>query len=529
MPNLDINPDFARALDLMENSTRPVFVTGRAGTGKSTLLQHFRLTSKKKVVVLAPTGVAALNIDGQTIHSFFLIRPGITLREAKREGTQASNNQVFQEIETIIVDEISMVRADLFDAMDVFLKAAMHSKKPFGGKQIIMIGDLYQLPPVVRGDEADDLKKVYETPYFFSAKVTKELLETKDGLAFVELEKIYRQKDSRFIKVLNAVRNRSATDEHLEILNSRCNCVECDEDLDETIILTATNKQADTINACRLARLLGKRQSYKANASGKFPEKDAPTDEILELKPQARVMFLNNDSLGRWVNGSLGTVKKLSEKEIVVDLDSGDQVEVAPYTWNLFRFEFDKKSKCLERQKLGSFTQMPLRLAWAVTIHKSQGKTFERVAIDLGRGAFAAGQVYVALSRCRSLEGIFLSQPLGLSQLIIDYRVMKFLTSLQYGLAEKAMPMAKKLKIIQKAIEKKQHLLMTYLKAKDEKSQRKILPLRLGDMEFKGNKFFGLEAYSLESEGRRNFNVARILAVVPLTPTLSRREGESLV
>ena len=515
-PALDLNPGFLRALELIEKTNRPVFITGRAGTGKSTLLRHFRDTAKKQVAVLAPTGVAALNIEGQTIHSFFLIRPGITLAEAKREGRQARKNELYRKVETIVIDEISMVRADLFDAIDVFLKSVMNSQEPFGGKQIVMIGDLYQLPPVVRGDEAEALKKVYETPFFFSAKVMKDLLSQKEGLGFVELEKIYRQSDINFIEVLNAVRNCSAKEEHLEILNSRCIDCEEDEAIGEAIILTATNKQADQINFAKLTALPGRAQLYKAATSGRFGDKDAPTDGLLALKINSRVMFLNNDSLDRWVNGSLGTVIKLDERVITVVLDSGDEVEVENYTWNLFRFEYDKKSRCLEREKIGSFTQMPLRLAWAVTIHKSQGKTFEQVAIDLGRGAFAAGQVYVALSRCRTLGGIFLKTPLELKHLFSDYRVSKFLTSLQYNLSEKVMPLKKKIKLLEKAIAKKQQLTMTYLKAKDEKSRRVIQPLRLADMEFKKHKFFGLEALCLEKNSRRNFNVSRIIGLEPV-------------
>ncbi|MFA6132179.1 MAG: AAA family ATPase [Patescibacteria group bacterium] len=429
-PRLDINKHFVHALDIMENTKRPVFITGRAGTGKSTLLRHFRDTTKKKAVILAPTGVAALNVEGQTIHSFFLIRPGITLKEAKREGRQARENELYREVETIVIDEISMVRADLFDAIDVFLKAVMGNKEPFGGKQMVMIGDLYQLPPVVRDDEAEALAKVYETPYFFSAKVMKEIFEDTDGLSFVELEKIYRQSDKKFIEVLNAVRNCSAGHEHLKTLNSRCVDMEDEEVIDEAIILTTTNKLADRINFSRLSSLSEKAKIYKAEAQGRFQDKDAPTDEALTLKVNARVMFLNNDSLDRWVNGSLGTVKRLGEREIVVTLDNGDEVVVEAYTWNLFRFAYDNKTRCLEREKIGSFKQMPLRLAWAVTIHKSQGKTFDRVAIDLGYGAFASGQVYVALSRCRSLGGIFLRTPLELRHLIPDKRVMKFLESL---------------------------------------------------------------------------------------------------
>jgi len=426
-PCLELNTAFSEALDLMENTTRPIFITGRAGTGKSTLLRHFCKTTKKKTVVLAPTGVAALNVEGQTIHSFFLIRPGITLPEAKREGRRARNNELYREVETIIIDEISMVRADLFDAVDVFLKAVMNLREPFGGKQIIMIGDLHQLPPVVRHDEAEALNQIYKSPYFFSAKVMQGILKKKKKIAFVELNKIYRQSDRNFIEILNAVRECSVKPSHLRALNNRCVSYEDPEAIEDAIILTTTNKLADGINAGRLATLPGRAKMYKAETNGRFQEKDAPTDGQLILKINTRVMFLNNDALGRWVNGSLGTVKRLDEREIVVVLDDGEEVDVEAYTWNLFKFTFDKKTRCLEREKVGSFTQMPLRLAWAVTIHKSQGKTFDRVAIDLGWGAFAAGQVYVALSRCRSLEGIFLRSPFCPRHLFADERVVEFL------------------------------------------------------------------------------------------------------
>ncbi len=467
---IELNAQFKSALALLEGSQH-VFVTGRAGTGKSTLLQYFRGHTNKNIVVLAPTGVAALNVQGETIHSFFRFKPGITLKEARKLGVKQRDNEVFKQLETLVIDEVSMVRADLLDCIDEFLRAATKKPQPFGGKQFVGIGDLYQLPPVVKRDERQALQKIYPTPYFFSAHAM-QLLLAENQLAFVELEKIYRQHDAHFIELLNAVRNRTTTPEHFAAINQRCDPTFVDR-AQQYICLTTTNLGAHTINANNLQRLPGSEVHYRGTTTGNFPERDLPTDLDLALKVGARVMFVQNDSQGRWVNGSLGTVRKLGrassrasnrEKDDVsirVHIDNGATVDVDEYSWTLFRSVYDRSTQSLGREHLGSFTQLPLRLAWASTIHKGQGKTFDRVIIDMERGAFAAGQTYVALSRCRTLEGLVLRQPLTLKHLLLDYRVMKFVTSLQYSLSSREQSPEQKLALIERAIADKRPLQMT--------------------------------------------------------------------
>jgi len=426
--SIEINGLFQRALDWMEQTDKPLFITGKAGTGKSTLLQYFRRQTKKRIVILAPTGVAALNVNGETLHSFFRFPPAITPQEAQKLGRRRARRELYATLDAIVIDEISMVRADLLDCIDLFLRAACKINAPFGDKQLICIGDLYQLPPVVRADERVPLLERYPTPYFFSSDVIHELTNKEEGIGFVELEKIYRQHDDTFIALLNAVRNRSATQADLVALNKRC--IPSFDD-PRFICLTATNQQADALNTLHLSRLTSKAVTYQGTVSGSFSEQSLPTVPTLFLKSNARVMFLNNDPLGRWVNGTLGRVKTVEEGKTTVTPDEGETVTVDPFTWTLYRSTYNVVAKTIESERLGSFTQIPLRLAWATTIHKCQGKTFDRVTIDLGQGAFAAGQVYVALSRCRTFEGIVLKQPLKPSHLLLDDQVVKFLTSLK--------------------------------------------------------------------------------------------------
>lgn len=526
MPAIDLNPQFKRALALLEETTQHVFITGRAGTGKSTLLQYFRQHTAKRVAILAPTGVAALNVEGETIHSFFRFKPGVTVKEARKLGASSRSRRagqrdgkMFTQLETLVIDEVSMVRADLLDCVDAFLRAATRVKQPFGGKQFVGIGDLYQLPPVVKSDERLALQQVYATPYFFSSNAVQELL-TSGQLAFVELEKIYRQHDDHFITLLNAVRNRTATPAHLAAINRRCDPSFIDR-AQKYICLTTTNQRSRDINAESLRQLSGRETHYLGATRGNFPDRDLPTDLDLALKPKARVMFVQNDSQGRWVNGSLGTVRELNNESVEVRVDGGGTVEVEPFTWTLYRSIYDKNTHSLGRQRLGSFTQLPLRLAWASTIHKGQGKTFDRVIVDLERGAFAAGQVYVALSRCRTLEGLVLRQPLELKHLLLDFRVMKFVTSLQYSLSNQQQAPEQKLALIQQAMEEDRPVQIVYLKSRDEKSRRKIKPYLIEDMEFEGHSFLGLEAYCYLRRDQRTFNVARILEVELLPETES--------
>ena len=509
---IEINDYFARALKFMEKSSSHVFITGKAGTGKSTLLQYFREHTAKNVVVLAPTGVAALNVGGQTIHSFFRFKPGITPDTVKK--TKIIGGNIFKNLDTIIVDEISMVRADLFDCMDRFLRLhASRPKEPFGGIQMVMIGDLYQLPPVVNSQEREIFRTHYASPYFFDAKVFKDL-----PLEFVELEKIYRQKDAGFISLLNAIRNNSVTDEDMNLLNKRTEGRIDPDPVEFYICLTSTNDAADAVNRAKLAGLHTKSKRYAGSTHGSFDEKYLPTQRDLEVKTGAQVMLLNNEPMGQWVNGSVGRVMAIHEGAgddgedlLAIELSNGDIVEVGPHKWDIIHFSYDKGEEKIVSESAGSFTQYPVRLAWAVTIHKSQGKTFDRVVVDIGRGAFASGQVYVALSRCTTLEGLVLRKPIEKRHIFVDWKIVRFMTGFQYGISDRLLPLADKVAMIQEAIRGKHRLSITYLKDKDEKSRRDITPTKVGEMEYKEKRFLGVQAYCHSQKSDRVFRVDRIL------------------
>ncbi len=431
MKKIEKNQAFLRALQAMEGNARFVFVTGRAGTGKSTLLKHFRETTDLNCAYLAPTGVAALNIEGETIHSFFKFSPSITPAEARRSA-RSMPPELSEALDAIVIDEISMVRADLMDCMDAFLQASRRVKEPFGGVRVIVIGDMYQLPPVLRTDERQAFLDRYETPYFFSSDVMRTLMGAHP-VDFVELDTIYRQKDKSFIELLNGVRNRSITGEQLATLNKRVGPMEVQENLvsEGAIHLTTINAMADAVNTKRLAELPGRAEAFSGKRAGEFDLRNMPTDENLMLKAGARVMFVRNDAEGRWVNGTLGTVTKLMNGCVQVQIDEGELLTVGPAQWTMYRTVLDNETRKLDREKIGTFTQLPLKLAWAATIHKSQGKTFDKVVVDLGSGAFAAGQVYVALSRCRTLGGIVLAKPVRAHHLMLDERVGEFLGGLE--------------------------------------------------------------------------------------------------
>lgn len=422
------NPSFEAALAMMEGDAPFVFVTGRAGTGKSTLLRYFRENTELVCAYLAPTGVAALNVEGETIHGFFRFPPGMSVGEARKKGTSCRSPELYAELDAIVIDEISMVRADLMDCMDQFLRAVTKESRPFGGKRVIAIGDLYQLPPVVLTAERETFATRYRTPYFFSSDVLEEL-RMRGEIGYVELEKVYRQKDQTFIELLTGVRDRSATLAQLAELNTRV--VPSTGDEDAAIVLTSTNAIAIDLNARKLANLPHRAFSFKGLSNGIVNEKDIPTDTELTLKRDARVMFVANDAQGRWVNGTLGTVTKLTADAVTVTTDDGAEHIVDGHTWKLYRMKYDDEERGIAQEHVGSYTQIPLRLAWATTIHKSQGKTFDEVVIDLGRGAFASGQVYVALSRCRTLGGIRLVRPVTYHQLLVDAEVTAFMKSLE--------------------------------------------------------------------------------------------------
>lgn len=504
---LDINKQFHQAFNILENSNKNLFLTGKAGTGKSTFLQYFIANTKKTYIILAPTGVAALNVDGETIHSFFKFMPNITRKEVLAKAGRIKDNSLHSKIEIIIIDEISMVRADLMDFMDIYLRKVLKKRTPFGGKQVLFIGDLYQLPPVVTSREKDFFQEKYASPYFFDAEVIK---NPKFRMEFIELEKIYRQKDRKFIKVLNAARNKTVQEEDFQLLNSRIDPSFEDKDY---ITLTPTNDLADRINTRELNKIKAKSKIYIADITGNFKANSYPTEIRLKLKPGTRIMFLNNDSSGRWVNGTMGTVRKLSNNGIEVENDFGDKFQVAPHTWSVKQSVYDRKAGQLKKETIGSFTQIPVRLAWAVTIHKSQGKTFEKVIIDLGRGSFAHGQTYVALSRCTDLSGMILKKEIKKSHLLIDYRVVKFLTSYQYELAEKVLSTDEKIKILENAKQNDLPVEIVYLKAQDVKSKRKIKINSIGEEEYMGVRFLAVCAYCMKRKEDRVFRIDRILSL----------------
>lgn len=510
---LELNDLFKKALDLMENSRKNVFVTGKAGTGKSTLLDYFRQQTKKKIVVLAPTGVAAINVRGETIHSFFRFRPDITLDKIKKIKSKKGKKTIYKQIEAIVIDEISMVRADLLDYVDRFLRFnGPNSKLPFGGLQMIFIGDLYQLPPVVISKEKQVFKGLYESEYFFSSKVFENL-----EMEYIELEKVYRQKDETFIALLNTVRNNSAGDKEIDLLNKRHDPHFEPPKEDYYIYLTTTNKMATAINENRLSCLKEKLNIFQGNIQGDFDNARLPTEIELKLKKGSQIMLLNNDSLGRWVNGTLGKIVNIKNDVVIVELADGQTAEVTPFKWEIFHFKLDQVSGRLETEVVGEFEQFPLKLAWAITIHKSQGKTFDKVIIDIGNGTFAHGQMYVALSRCRSLQGIVLKKQLKKSHIFMDYRVVKFVTKYQYQLSEKSCSLEDKIGIIQDSINKKSQLEIVYLKAQDVKSKRIIQPKSVGKMEYLDKPFLGLKAFCLKRQAERVFRVDRILDIKPVS------------
>ncbi|MDY6911784.1 MAG: AAA family ATPase [Chloroflexota bacterium] len=511
-PPIELNDQFRRALDLMENTSQNVFITGRAGTGKSTLLSYFRHTTERKVVVLAPTGVAALNVKGQTIHSFFKFKPNITLEQVKKIRSSDDKKNIYKKIDAIVIDEISMVRADLLDCVDKFLRLnGPAASKPFGNIQMIFIGDLYQLPPVVTGNEKIVFRSLYQTPYFYSARV----FDSFD-MEFVELEKIYRQHDEQFIDVLNSIRNNSIAEDGLDILNQRYMPEFEPPQGDFYIHLTTTNALADQINSKQLAKLKSRLHTFHGSMEGDFGNENLPTAVNLQVKIGAQIMMLNNDAEGRWVNGSIGKIvgvtrDKDDEYAIITELADGNTVEIIPYTWEIFRFFIEQGQ--LQSEIIGTFRQYPLMLAWAVTIHKGQGKTFDKVIIDIGRGTFAHGQVYVALSRCTALSGIVLKKPVRKNHIWADYKVMDFLTKYQYKKAEQSCSVSDKVKLIERAIENKTALEIVYLKPSDEKTKRIIRPETVGEMEYQGKKFLGMQALCMKRNDERVFRIDRILEI----------------
>ena len=423
---------FETAERYIKATGRSVFLTGKAGTGKTTFLKYITETTTKRFVVLAPTGVAAINAGGSTIHSFFQLPLCPYLPDVKELITEyqmperyrslrKERVKIIRTLDLLIIDEISMVRADLLDAVDMTLRKYRRNDRPFGGVQLLMIGDAQQLSPVVKDNERQYMTQVYPSPYFFHSKALSKL-----SYVTIELQKVHRQKDADFLEILNAVRENRLTAQLLSRLNSRVGAeLPAMEDGTEPIRLTTHNVRAEEVNTRKLAELPGDSYSFIAQIDGEFPEHAYPAEEELHLKPGAQVMFIRNDSDGNYYNGKLGKVEKITNGVVTVLDREGKLIDVTPVEWPNAQYELDDESGEICQNVIGTFRQVPLRVAWAITIHKSQGLTFDNVVIDAG-AAFAFGQVYVALSRCRSLEGITMETPVRSSIIYSDEHVAAF-------------------------------------------------------------------------------------------------------
>ena len=417
------------AFNFIENTDRHVFLTGKAGTGKTTFLHRIKSESFKRMVVVAPTGVAAINAKGVTIHSFFQlpfgpIIPNSQNAYSERIQRKFSKNKIdiIKSLDLVIIDEISMVRADVLDGIDAVLRRYKDASKVFGGAQVLMIGDLQQLAPVIRPDEWQLLKAHYQSAFFFSS-----VAYQQSNPINIELKHIYRQQNQAFIKVLNEVRHNTLSKASLQLLNAQYQPDFEPKDGAGFITLTTHNNKADRINTEQLKKLEGNTQTYTAEIYQNFSEKNFPNDEHLELKVGAQVMFIKNDSSfeKRYYNGKIGTITALQEDSLIVKCAEDDSIEVTVETWENIKYQIDKETQEITEVLEGSYTQIPLRLAWAITIHKSQGLTFDKAIID-AEASFAHGQTYVALSRCKTLEGIVLKTPIGTSSIVNDSSVDAF-------------------------------------------------------------------------------------------------------
>ena len=423
---IDLTGQFGKSYHLVNDSLESYFITGKAGTGKSTLLRHYANETQRRVALLAFTGIAAVNIQGQTIHSFFRFPPEPITREHIHESRF---KELYRALDTIVIDEVSMVRADLMGGIDQMLRLNRgRPTEPFGGVQMLLFGDVFQLQPVVASEEeAKYFSSYYRSPYFFDAKVFEEA-----HFEIIDLQKVYRQKDLGFIGLLDAIRMNRAGDTQLRAINSRFRPGLADDETEFRITLASTNDIVAAVNQRRLARLTTPLYTFVGKLEGRFPKESLPTDMELKLRKGAQVMFVKNDMARRWVNGTIGKVVELDQDHIAVEVEEEGGTftfDVPHATWEVRKHTLDHASYSIRTEVVGSFTQYPLKLAWAVTIHKSQGLTFEDVIVDLGGGAFAHGQTYVALSRCTSFEGLTLKTKVRQKDIIVDYAVSEFYRS----------------------------------------------------------------------------------------------------
>lgn len=428
------NKEFQDALNLIQYTRQSVFLTGKAGTGKSTFLKYVCKNTKKKHIVLAPTGIAAINAGGSTLHSFFKLPfypllpddPNFSLKGGKLHSFlryTAAHRKLIKEVELVIIDEISMVRADIIDFIDKVLRVySQNMREPFGGKQILLVGDVFQLEPVIKNNEREIINRFYPTPYFFSARVFQEM-----ELVSIELKKVYRQSDKVFVNVLDRIRTNTAGAPDLQLLNTRYDTKIKENESDMYITLATRRDTVDFINEKKLAELPGESTILTGEIKGEFPESSLPTLMELEVKPGAQIIFIKNDHDRRWVNGTIGTIAGIDEEDtLYVVTEDGREFDVKKENWRNIRYKYNEQEKKIEEEELGVFIQYPIRLAWAITIHKSQGLTFSRVVIDFTGGVFAGGQAYVALSRCTSLDGIQLKKQITRGDIFVRPEIVAF-------------------------------------------------------------------------------------------------------
>ena len=428
------NEEMQKALQIIQFTRRSLFLTGKAGTGKSTFMRHIAATIKKKHIILAPTGIAAINAGGSTLHSFFKLPFHPLLPTDKRYSARnirdtlkynGEKTKMLREVELIIIDEISMVRADIIDFIDKVLRIYNRNmREPFGGKQLLLVGDIYQLEPVIKEDERQLLRPFYPSCFFFDAHVFREM-----QLIAVELKKVYRQRDAQFISLLDHICTSQVSDTDLRLLNARVNAEIGTEEGRLSITLSGRRDTVDYINEKQLNTLPDQPTIFYGHIEGEFPESSLPTPIELEVKTGAQVLFIKNDKERRWVNGTLGTIIGFGDEEdgiIYVRTEDGRDFDVEREIWSNVRYTFNEKEQKIEEEEIGSYQQFPLRLAWAITVHKSQGLTFNNVKIDFTGGVFAGGQTYVALSRCTSLQGISLQEPIRRENIFVRTEVTNF-------------------------------------------------------------------------------------------------------